>query len=64
MQGAAEPPEGPIPAKIRSVFIFDFRDGKIVRMAAYHDLFNFLVVQLGLTAEQALLLRRVPEILG
>lgn len=58
---SAKPPAGPIPAKIRSVFIFDFQDGKIVRMAAYYDLFNFLIVQLGMTAEQALVLRHFAK---
>jgi ketosteroid isomerase-like protein len=42
---------------MRHTFIFDFRDGKIAKIMCYYDLFNYMVVQLGMNAEQLLNMR-------
>jgi ketosteroid isomerase-like protein len=43
--------------KIRSAFVFELKDGKIYKTFAYYDLFNFMVVQLGLDVNQVMMLK-------
>jgi ketosteroid isomerase-like protein len=46
---------------MRHTFVFDFRDGKIAKIMCYYDLFNYMVVQLGMNAEQLLNMRAMSQ---
>lgn len=43
---------------MRHTFIFDFRDGLISGIRCYYDLFNYMIIQLGMNVDQLLQMRQ------
>jgi ketosteroid isomerase-like protein len=42
---------------MRHTFVFDFQDGKIIKIMCYYDLFNYMIIQLGMNADLLLQMR-------